>query len=227
MQGSGCELDGGPGRSERAALGGAWCLDDVAAVSDAPQRVDELVVRGRLVVPGRDRDRQRAPCQRDRVTGRLQPGGKDKYLAGVKTVKHAGMADHGEIEQAVAEEIDQFHAAGHRWHDSGSGAGQSSHHIVEQALEVACNSEPDLVGDDEFLCLAPELVREAKQFAGRGQERLATCGDADAAGVAVEETHPQLGLESADSLRQRWLRHAQCAGGVAEVPGVGHRGEEA
>ncbi len=72
-----------------------------------------------------------------------------------------------------------------------------------------------------------KVVSNPENITGRAQELLARWGDADTSRVAIEEPNAKVALQPLDPLGEWRLGHSQVLGGVTEVPGVGHRGEEA
>jgi hypothetical protein len=194
------EPNRGASGGQGAALDAIGCLYDLAAVADASQCVDQLVVGRRLVVARWDCDRQALVSRRRLAVRRLQSGRKPNHRSGDQAVEYARVAHHGEVEQSVAQEVDQFYAAGNCRGHSTSRGGQCAHHLRNQVIEVAGHAKPDLVRHHKVPGAFKKVRLETEQLASRGEQQLARRSDADTPGVPIEETHVETTLEPLDAL---------------------------
>jgi hypothetical protein len=77
------------------------------------------------------------------------------------------------------------------------------------------------------MCCHDQLLALLEQLPGGGQEGASDLGQPDAARVAIEEPLTEMLLEALHTLGDRGLGHSQRDGGMAEVPVLRDRGEEA
>src|SRR3546814_8255858 len=84
------------------------------------------------------------------------------------------------------------------------------------------DGHPPLLATRRALRLGERGLYLAEDAARVDQQALARLGQLDAARLAAEELHLQLGLQRLDLLAERRLLHAKALGGAGHVPLLGY-----
>jgi hypothetical protein len=165
------------------------------------------------------------------VSGGHQEGAVDPgHRAALETVTHAGVFDYCEVQQTFSDVVDEIDHGRHT--DSvtllRAESGKCSSALrCNRRIEIGRKPAPQHVGMfAKATRLTGESVGVIDQDSRTGQQLAPRGGQLGTMRCAPDQLHPEFTLQSAQTLRHRWLSHLQPDRGVAEMSFLGDGDEE-